>query len=542
MTRIARWVWVLVLAWMQPGAPLPLAPPRDDTDPVMMTQKPEVFAGKEVVLDDRPQSFRFHQGRGFDEIRLTRTPFTVMLPPELAFQKRPYDPVIRIKGVLSRVGNEWLIRATEARLLPEDVRRLDQAVERLNPADSVLRSQWAQWAETRARIYNDEPLRARARMLEAEAIQLDADRPGADAVALAIRARQRHVPEPLASALAHRGLRAELARAGTAAAARDVLQRVEELLPGSETPPASAVGEAASWRKMYDQDPARTYTVAPPAARRLLDRDLWTDTLIRALTLEMAKPGDTSDLLSRASTAKAQLVDRPDDAKQLLLLGLDSITRDVAELKQGEIERLATSYREELGRAEDGRTLIKRWLDQRRSPRWLSPTDAEGRVILARQYLTLLNDRASAVELLRAAASIDPGAQVVADGFRRLGFRKAGDQWVEGGPSGSPTAPGSDPAKEATATGSLPSPGFGPGAAAGATKGVADLGTLERKTKAEVLAFMGGKPDRVNRSLSQGQVLEQWIYRKPSGGSQYINFIHRAGMAQPLVTGQYTTP
>ena len=57
-------------------------------------------------------------------------------------------------------------------------------------------------------------------------------------------------------------------------------------------------------------------------------------------------------------------------------------------------------------------------------------TDAEGRVLLADKYDSLLDDRAGAEALLQEAWRIDPQSKEVADAFRRRGFHKLNDRWV----------------------------------------------------------------------------------------------------------------
>ena len=49
----------------------------------------------------------------------------------------------------------------------------------------------------------------------------------------------------------------------------------------------------------------------------------------------------------------------------------------------------------------------------------------------------MLSDRPSAVSLLREAWGIDPQSKEAAAAFRRLGYRKAGEDWEEVRPGGS---------------------------------------------------------------------------------------------------------
>src|SRR5207245_585722 len=117
---------------------------------------------------------------------------------------------------------------------------------------------------------------------------------------------------------------------------------------------------------------------------------------------------------------------------------------DVGALRQSEVDALAKVYRDRLHQPERAQALYRAWLDDQRNRR-LSPRDAEGRIALAEQYENLLDDRTTAVALLRAAWSIDPQSREVADAFRSRGFRKLNGAWVEPGKSSTVAAPPAQP-------------------------------------------------------------------------------------------------
>ncbi|CAN5681575.1 hypothetical protein BH23PLA1_BH23PLA1_18360 [soil metagenome] len=116
------------------------------------------------------------------------------------------------------------------------------------------------------------------------------------------------------------------------------------------------------------------------------------------------------------------------------------------------------------------------------------------------------------------AIRIDPGFNRAAEALRRLGFRKVGDDWIAGNPQSTTTT---TPTQNRPAA-QLPD-------------------ALEGLTREQVRDRMGGNPERVIRSASQGQFLEQWIYRTPRG-LQYINFLQITGRSQARVIGQYSLP
>jgi hypothetical protein len=155
--------------------------------------------------------------------------------------------------------------------------------------------------------------------------------------------------------------------------------------------------------------------------------------------------------------------------------------------------------------------------DQRKR---LSNTDAEGRVLLAQQYTELLDDRATAKELLIDALRIDSTYRAAEVALRQLGFRKTNDEWVDA------RAPAAAVAKKRERESEPAEPS----------------GELLRGlTRAQVRLRMGGPPDVIVRSASQGEVVEQWIYHGLSG-TQYINLVRRANRTQPVVEAYYTLP
>jgi hypothetical protein len=150
----------------------------------------------------------------------------------------------------------------------------------------------------------------------------------------------------------------------------------------------------------------------------------------------------------------------------------------------------------------------------------LSATDAEGPVELANLYEELLQDRVTAVELLRKAWRIDPTSKEIAEAFRSRGFRKVKDDWVEGAPGGSENA--------AAGAGSSRPP------AAAASQGLLGL------TSDEVLTRMGVKPNSVSYVGSRGQLIEQRIYLIDTKQVRFVNLLHSSGEVKARVIADYT--
>lgn len=521
MSRTARRLaLVLALALAGPSA-------RADNpivvEPAELTRRPDLV-GKEVSVDDRVALFQFHPGRDFDEIDLKRTPVVFRLPPRLRYRQPPGAAAARVQGILRREGDRWACDVTAVELLPRDRDRLERAVQALPPTDYDLRGRWAVWAERRGRDFKDEALLERGRALDAEALRIEADRANvADRptlwLSLAQRARDHELPEPAASALAHRALRARLSAARSADELRAVVADVARFFPHAAAPAGPAPADLAKWDAPYAAHPADGYSAAPPAVRTAFDRRLWADATERLLQRQASD--DPKKALALADQASAQLPDRPEVAGTLTELGLRSTADELGSLRLSEVESLAQLYRERLKEPQRARKLLRDWLDEQRT-RHLSPTDAEGRVALAGQYERLLGDRDTAVELLQSAWDIDPQSKEVSLAFRTRGFRKVNDEWVD-------PAHARKPQTEAA-----------PDSAASPAPATAAGQKLLNLTPQQVRALLGGKPNRISRSASQGQIIEQWVYTGPQR-DQYINFL-RTGESTARVVGYYSLP
>ncbi len=507
-------------------------------EPAELTRRPDLI-GREIIVDDRVSRFQSHKETGFDQIFLTRAPeVSFEIPAPLRPEHNPSVIAVKIRGVLHRDGERWWVEVRSYVPQPSDLDRLNRAVAFLAKSDWKARGAWALWAEQRARAFQDARLSKRAREIEADAIRAESDdrSRGPDAaaqwLALAERARSKKLPEPEPSAQAHRGFRSALKSAESADDLNGLSGKIERFFP--EAPKALAEPpDMARWEKPYLNAPADAYRAAPAEVRRVLDHRLWSDALQRSLERRAAE--SPRSFAAIAEEALRRLPDRPDLAKRVLEKGLSSAVSEVGSLRLNEVETLAKLYRESLHQPAKARELYLAWLSDQKDRR-LSPRDAEGRIALAHQYESLLDDRATAIALLREAWAIDNDSREVAEAFRRRGFRKTRGDWVEGArASAGDTAPG--PAVE-------PRPGLitaraeaAPPAQAAAPRS----DSLRGSTPEEVRARMGGRPNRKLWVASQGQVLEQWVYFGPRL-NQYVNILHKKGDPQPRVVSYFALP
>jgi hypothetical protein len=517
-----------------------------EVDAATLTRRADLV-GKEIVVDDRVNRIQNHPSNGeqiFDQIFVKRAPdLAFELPPGLRRRQSPQATSARIRGVLRRDGDRWWCEVRSVDYMPSDLDRLIRGVALLARTDTDGRTAWIRWAEKRGQQYKDDALLKKASELEAEVIRVDAERPSRDPashlLSLAARAREHNVAEPEPSALAHRGFRTALTSARSTKELKALRARVEEFLPGAASVPASSP-DLTRRDQAYRIDPADAYRTAPPDARAALDHRLWAD--VTQQYLERAAVEDPKSLMTLSEEAARLLPDRPALARRLLEQGVTAAAADVGSLRQSEVEALAKHYRESLQEPEKAKALVRSWLDEQRNRR-LSPRDAEGRLALAEQYEAMLGDRAAAASLLREASRIDPSSREVSAAFRRRGFRKVGDEWVEPAKSPEKATRGDTDATEraeaATAGGDTP-PDDASQTPSTAIQGVRS-DSLRNATPRQVLARLNGKPNRKVFVASQGQMLEQWIYVLPRQ-NQYVNFLHKPGDPQPRVISYYSLP
>jgi tetratricopeptide (TPR) repeat protein len=480
--------------------------------------------GREVIVDDRVTYYVPRSGEDPDELTLKRTPVTFLVQKGRRLSGSRRMTAVVARGVLKRAGDRLVCEVLDLQIVPGDLARLEQGIAGLGATDLKSRKAWASWAERRARDFKDEALLRRTRELQAEVLRLESqlDRLGVDAprewLAKARDARRRQLPEPEPGALAHRALRAQLAAASSLDELQTVIQAIEEFFPGVASDPESGRMNLAAWEAEYKSNPAATYRRASAPVRRALNRRLWTDATARLLELQTG--GDLISALAAAERARTILPERPDYPSHLINGTLEHWRPRLGSLRLDEVKALAAAYREKVGDRAAGLLVLQDWLTMQQDR--LSKTDADGRLALAALYEELLEDRVTAVELLRKAWRIDPGSKEIAEAFRTRGFRKVKDDWVEGAPTVQGSAAQGAPERDRPETAS--------------SRG------LRGMTPDEVRATFGGPPNHVSYVGSKGQLVEQWIFLVDTKRVHYVNLLRAPGELKPRVIADYALP
>ena len=506
------------------------------------------LVGKEIEVDDRAR-FQFHPNSGYDQVFLKRAPEISCEIPQTLRPRQPNAQGVKVRGILKRENNRLFVEVSSMEMFPSDLDRFNRAIGLSSKTDINVRMGWVRWADRRVQAFHpkdpkrdldpvDVALAARAREIEAELIRVESEKAVRDPVAhrlsLAERARSRGIPEPEPSAQAHRAFRVAISEAKTADDFNSLRTKIEGFLPNAVKPPEIAP-DLTKWNAAYRNSPADTYRQAPVNVRQVLDHRLWAD-VVQAW-LERRAEDDPKKLVSLSEEAGRLLPDRPLIASNLLEKGMARTSIDAGALRLSEVESMAKLYREKLNQPEKAETLYRAWLDDQRLKR-LSPRDADGRLSLADQYEGLLNDRETALGLLRAAWAIDPLSKETAEAFRRRGFRKINDAWIEGTSKDS-TASKSQETLQLPATNTrsdVPEPATPINAE---RRGGGRL--LHGASREEVRSALGGRPNRRNYVASQALLTEQWIYYQNSA-TLYINFRLKPGENVARVVSYYSHP
>jgi len=468
--------------------------------------------GQEVVVDDHVAFYVDRSGSAADELQLKRTAVTFLVPRRLRPPTTSRKSAVQVRGVLKRDEGRLVCDVTALKPVPNDIERLEQGTAGLSAKDFETRLTWARWAERRARAFKDDALLKRAKKVEADALRIEAyvkrltvDAPQAW-LAMAQDARRRQVPEPGPSALAHRALRAKLAAASGIADVKAIVQAIESFFPQAASDRDSARANLANWEAPYANDPEAVYNTAPQHTRKALDRRLWADATERLLELQSTK--DLQSAIDLSARAETLLPEKPNLAAQLIEKAARLARQDLSTARLAEVKALALLYREKLHQPDESLNILRDWLKIQSEK--LSNTDAEGPLSLANLYDELLQDRVTAVELLRKAWRIDSKSKEIAEAFRSRGFHKVKDEWIE-----STSATKQTPAAE---------------------KGLRGL------TPDEVRLEIGSKPNRVSYVASKGQLIEQWIYELDTKMVRYVNLLHTPGDLKPRVIADYQLP
>lgn len=508
--------------------------------------KPE-WLNKTVEIEDRISDFRKHGGK-IDEIAIKGTPIPLKLAGPMRLDRPSPMPRGRFQGRVIKVGNLFQFMVMNMELLPSEREELASKVAAVPAGDAQKRLELASWADAIGTRYADQGLRESARKLRSEAFKIlgmkeddPGTSPGSTAIAAANDASKAGTDPAIVRSLAHLGLEKAVSGTNDQAGLERLTRDIVGLLPDAAKPREGKISDQIAGR--YKADPLNAYIEAGEEDRQLLDRDLLARAMEKGLLI--AADNQPEQLEGMVDVAKRNFPDRPAMADSVRDRGLLALVDKAKTLRRDDLIKLVAQVRDTFGQAELAQKLAREWLASRQAEN-LAPNDAEGRLALAKDYLSMLGDKRTAAALLREALSIDPDHAASATELTSLGWKKDGDRWVdpdEPDPNQS-TAEGKFPApqpnlpggKLANSGGEVPAP---PRPSQPPATG-ADPETLVGVSQAQIQAKFG-IPDRKVRALTQGLLTEQWIYETPSS-NQIVQFVRRSVRSEPAVKAVYLVP
>jgi hypothetical protein len=457
---------------------------------------PAEYEGKPIKVTGR---FGSATGR---KLRLEGSKIEFTLSPGAA-NPRSAMKQVDLSGKLERAGSGWRFLVDSWGSVASDAEQLDRRRKNVKEGDYQALRGLAAWAGERAAWYGDKELQQQVDQLLATATAWEiqgaiADGDSARLRQMAIELKEAGGATDQVECLRHAALVAELRQARDDADLSRLEAEALANLPGAEV--ATDAARQADW-PAYRLDRQAVYDAAKHAQRTWLHRCLWCDLVVRRLEQAGRKPG--ADFSALAEEAERTLPDVPGLATQLRRRGLERDEKQVAKLSRVRALALAKGW-SDLGEAQRGEQVVLNWLDAQRQQ--LEKGDAQQRCALAADYLELTRNESQAAELWIEALALVPNLSDAVQGLARLGYREFAGSWHR---------------TSAESTTARPRGRILPG-----------------DSDEQVLRSLR-QPDRVQRTVTAGQVWEQWIY---AGPPSFVVYLRRAAGAERAYVVRMMTP
>lgn len=399
------------------------------------------------------------------------------------FERPRTFPNVRITGRLERDtrGFQFIVTGlsdwkSESEVIRERLRAGDIS-------DPAVYFKQAQWAEDRAKFYEDETLRAEARRLRSQGIQAAQkraiDQP-AELLTLATRATDWGLPNEQRMELLHAATRAELLAESrsTQPAYAMVLNKIRSRFGGADQPRNDIPDEV---RTAYQQNPLAAYAAADADRRVQLQRLLYIETALK-LAESDAKP-DGSNGAQVAATIERLVPERPELAERYRESELAYLELQVPKMDRAAVLEFRNRLRA-LDQPDRATRVIRQWIDKRVAGRPRGPSSDVDR---AEMEFEMAEAPERALELVTAAMNIDPSVPGGAELLSLMGYG-----WYQGKAIRKELIPArpADPFATAIQEGRI----------------------LVGMSDSQVTAALGGAPDNIVRIASQGGVTELWHY------------------------------
>lgn len=513
--------------------------------------RPE-WLNKEIEVEDRISDFE-KQGNRYEIIKLKGSSVPLVLPAQLRLDRPSPLPRGRFTGRVVKIGRVIEFMVSTMQFLPSEREEMASRVASLGPDDAQKRLELASWGDSIATRYKDRELAGTVTRLRTEAYKIlgsQADppgsRPGSAALSAADEAQKAGSDTATVQALAHLGFLRAYQGIKDQAGLEQLSREIARLLPDSTKPQPGKL--EASIKAGFEKEPLQTYLKAKKEERRVFDRELMANVLEKGLMMAVVNSPNMTESL--VDTARRAVPDRPDLPEALRNQGLPKMIEQAENLGRDDLIKLVNQVRDKFGQAELARQITRKWLDNYQA-RKLAEGDAEGRFSVGQDYLALLGDRRAAAALFRECLSINPDMRQASDALAALGWKKAGDRWIDPDSAGSASPADSKPETKVASEMKPPQPNLPggkidrfpappePGRPVEGHAIAADASSenLIGLTKEQVNARYG-LPEHKSRVATQGQLVEHWQYETPKG-RQVIQFIQKSAKAIPTVKAIY---
>lgn len=405
-----------------------------------------------------------------------------------------------IRGQFKKTNGRLEFAVDELKFLPSYAEQFDSKAVKMKLPTVGDWIELGEWAAERARIFDDAELLKKSRTAYGNAIELEyktlkaTDAEGRFALAEKVASYQ--LPDSRKQELIHEGLRLQwkaIQKAETADPAtwQQLSERLGQQLSGA-TVPLEEVD--LRLKDDYERDPDATYRKVNSALRRQLHRFFFISVIRKQIVDGASADGHDGDQV--ADQIEKQIPEERVLAEKYRLAKLDFRAAHLTTSTREEIEGLAADYRAR-GKNPVASKVLTDWIKSHEARR--KADGAVGLLQLADEHLSLLGNRAVAVEFLVEANRIDPTLEGAKTRLESLGYQFRNTRWVK--------ANSREP--ELTEAAAAPSTEINVG------------------MSASNLRKLLGQPRSLARAITANAITEIWSFG-PSGSSQLIVRLEQA--------------
>ncbi len=385
-------------------------------------------------LADSPLSIRV-EGRlgssGSGQFRLLRCDAKFIVD-SAKLKLIPPKSTVEIKGRFKKDGVKADFVVEDLKVVPNYIDQFESKASKLRRSTPDEWIELGDWATERANFYEDADLQKKANEGYSQAIEAEyrtlrlSDAEGRFTLAKKIDSYK--LSKRRRNELIHEGLRINwqaLQKAEPLEIAKweKFAANLQEQLVGTKEPLKMVPPDL---KETYEQDPVSTYTKASDESRIQLHRLFFVAVTRKCLLFNASSDG-------RGGNAIANQIDQriPEEhalAETQSLLWLSYRVANITNSTRAEVENLAAAFRERQ-REDEGKQAVTRWIKAHELR--LKGDGVIGRLQLADEYLSLLNDESAAVENLIEANTIDPGFEEAKSRLDALGYQWRKSRWVK---------------------------------------------------------------------------------------------------------------